>query len=57
VPSGRSVGSSTTKRPWRTRALIVMQTRVASSRPPNKQMEPTRSARSRVPARAAHLQR
>lgn len=57
VPSGSSVGSSTTRRPWRTRASIVMRTSVASSQPPNKQMEPTRSAHSRVPPRAAHLRR
>lgn len=36
VPSGRSVGSSTTSRPSRTRALIVIQGSVAPGGPPNK---------------------
>ena len=41
VPSGRSVGSSTTSRPALTRALIVMPNRVALEEPPNTALHPT----------------
>ena len=39
VPSGKSVGSSTTRRPARTRALSVMQWTVTLGRSPNKPLE------------------
>ena len=41
VPSGKSVGSSTINRPARTRALMVMGTRVAPREPPNKRLQPS----------------
>jgi hypothetical protein len=44
VPSGRSVGSSRTNRPDRTRALIVIAGSVALKGPPNKALHPTPAA-------------
>jgi hypothetical protein len=41
VPSGSVVGSSTTSRPARTRALIVILRSVALDRLPNNRVEPT----------------
>ena len=41
VPSGKSVGSSTISRPARTRALMVMATRIALRRPPNERLQPS----------------
>jgi len=38
VPSGSSVGSSSTRRPFRTCAFIVMSSSVARDRPPNKRL-------------------
>ena len=44
VPSGRSVGSSTTSRPSRTCALTIMKASVALAWPPNKTLQPTSGA-------------
>ncbi len=44
VPSGRSVGSSTTSRPARTRAFRVMRRTVALAGPPNKARHPSAAA-------------
>jgi len=41
APSGRSVGSSSTRRPARTQALIVIASSVALQGPPNKCFQPT----------------
>ena len=46
VPSGKVVGSSNTRRPARTRALIVMEMSVPSNQPPNKPLQPTSGAKA-----------
>ena len=56
MPSGSVVGSSTTSRPSRTRALIVMEASVALDLPPNKRLHVPR-ARLEQSAGAARRRR